>query len=113
MGVSLDSAAELLSTLTTNGVNAVLDPRDVTAGTPVVLIGPPRWDVATYAGVSFTWRLLAIAGTELPNLDAWAELDELVTAVVELLPVELAEPAQYQPPSGPGRPAYALTVTGS
>ncbi len=114
MGASLDAAAGLKAFLDEAEILAVLDPRELPAGTPCVLIGPPRWDDFAVDGTpTFTWRLLAIAGTELPNLDAWAELDELVTALVEVLAVELAEPAQYQPPSGAPRPAYALTVTGS
>lgn len=114
MGASLAAAAVLLTELVEAGVPAVMDPRDVAAGTPCVLIGPPRWDDWTATNeVTFVWRLLVIAGTEAPNLDAWTELDALVEAVAEVLSVELAEPAQYQPPSGAPRPAYALTVTGS
>lgn len=116
MGASLDAAAALVVELREAGIAATLDITEVAASAPCVLVPPPRWGDWGFDGSpTFTWRLVAIASQDVGNLDAWAELDELVSAVCLALPVELAEPIAYTLPStGAGtRPAYAVTLTRS
>lgn len=115
MAAGIDAARAIEAELAAAGVAVVLDVRDVVGNAPCVLIPPPTWDDWTADGSPrYTWRLIAVSGQPLGNLDAWAELDELVTEVAEVLAIERADPIAYALPTGGAPlPAYALTYTGS
>lgn len=101
-------ARQLAAQLTGAGVAATADASELHANLPAVLIGPPRLAFDVGAGATATWRLLAVASTPV-EVDAWDQLDALVSDLERLLPVEVAEPAAYAPPDHTALPAYALT----
>lgn len=106
-----DRAVELADQLQTTGVAATADVRQLAGRLPAVLVPPPRLAFDVGAGATATWRLLVVAGTA-DEWTAWAQLDALLAAVEQLLPVELAEPVQFAPGQGSDPlPAYALTYT--
>lgn len=113
MATSILIAESIKGELVDAGVPAVLDVRDVLGNVPCVLVPPPTWDDWQADGSpSFLWRLIVISSHPLGNLDAWRELDELVTAVANALPIERAEPIAYSLPTGGAPlPAYAVTLT--
>lgn len=115
MARSILAGEAIREVLTEAGIAAVLDVREVVVNAPCVLIPPPAWDDWTADGSpAFAWRLIVVSGQALGNLDAWAELDGLVTAVADVLEIERADPIGYTlPTGGPPMPAYALTYTGS
>lgn len=115
MAAAIEAARWIEAELTLAGIKAVLDVRDVLGNAPCVLIPPPTWDDWTADGSpAYTWRLIAVSGHPLGNLDAWVELDDLTTAVAAVLSIERAEPIAYALPTGGAPlPAYALTYTGS
>lgn len=107
----VDRAGELVTMLLAATVPATLNPAGLLALAPAVLIGPPVLTLGTYAGPMLTWRLLAVAGGGALGATAWAQLDELVDQLWDLLPIERAEPTSFQHPNGDAVPAYALTFT--
>lgn len=115
MARSIVVAESIRGELEAAGIPTVLDVREVLGNVPCVLVPPPTWD--DWAGDGspmFAWRLIAISGQPLGNLDAWRELDALVTAIADALPIERAEPIAYSLPTGGAPlPAYAVTYTGS
>lgn len=115
MGYSLDAAAGLGAFLVDLEIPTVLDVRDAVGSLPCVLIPPPTWaDWQADGAPLFEWRLVAISSQNAGNLDAWAELDDLVTALSDALPVSRAEPISYALPAAPTPyPAYAVTFSGS
>lgn len=115
MPSSLAAAVELRDHLLGLDVMATLDVRDVLGNVPCVLIPPPRWvDWNAVGDPVFEWRLIAISGQGLGNLDAWAELDALVSDLAVALPIGTADPISYRlPTGGPDLPAYAVTYSGS
>jgi hypothetical protein len=115
MAWGVEAAEAIKAELEDAGIVATLDVTEVLGSAPCVLIPPPRWDDWQADGSPmFTWRLIAVSSQDVGNLDAWRELDDFVTAVSLVLPVELAEPIAYAfPATGSGsRPAYALTFSG-
>lgn len=115
MARSLTAAGGILGVLQDAGIRATLDIREVLGLAPCVLIPPPAWD--DWAGDGsplYTWRLIAVSGLGMGNLDAWAELDELVTQVAEVLSISRCDPIAYTlPTGGSALPAYAITYQGS
>lgn len=107
----VDQAAQLAAQLRGLDIAATHDAAAVAGLAPCVLVGPPRliFDVGDTATAS--WRLVAVASTAV-QLDAWAQLDELVDLVAAVLCIETAEPASWA--ANPGAdpvPAYVLTLT--
>lgn len=117
MGHSLAAAEGVRDRLRAGSLAATLDVREVLGLAPCVLVPPPIWDDwAADGSPMFTWRLVAISAQGLGNADAWAELDDLVSAVADVLDISRAEPIAYALPGGgqpPSHPAYAITYTGS
>lgn len=115
MAASITAAEAIRDALADAGILAVLDVREVVGNAPCVLIPPPAWDDWTADGSpSYAWRLIALSGQALGNLDAWVELDDLVTAVALVLAIDRADPIGYvMPTGGAPMPAYALTYSGS
>lgn len=103
-------AVELAAQLDGSGVPATHDAAKLTGRLPAVLVGPPRLAFDVPGGATVTWRLLAVAATT-DELTAWTQLDALVGAVEQLLPVESADPTAYARNGADPLPAYALTFT--
>lgn len=102
---------ELAELLDAAGVPVTTEIENADAKRPCVLIGPPtlaieQVDVAT-------WTLAALAGSVGSSV-AWRQLDELVDAVSDVLPIEAARPSTYLlHPDGPPIPCYLLDLTES
>lgn len=108
MGSILARAEQIAALLDAGGVPATVDPAEAAAMRPCVLVTPPSID---YSALTNTWRLAALAGTSTGNRQALDQLDQLVQQVIELLPVEAADPAQYAlTPEVGAVPAYLLRV---
>lgn len=107
-------AAELVTQLKAGGITASRSVPDLLARLPGVLVPPPTLGPGAYGGPTTTWRLVAIARDPLGGEAAWAQLDELLDAVLDVLPVDQAQPIAYQLP-GQTDPvaAYAITYTES
>lgn len=104
-------ARELAVGLTSAGISATHDAREVAAAGPIVLVGPPRLAYETAAGAVASWRLLVIAGTTEQHT-AWTQIDALLAALELALPLETADPVSWAPaPGADARPAYAATYT--
>lgn len=112
MAATLTRARALAERLRVAGVPAVVDVRDAPAVLPGVLVPPPGLRFVGYAGPTVTWRLVALAADPTGSAQAWAELDQLVLAVADALPVESADPTAYQLGDA-SLPAYLLTLTES
>ncbi len=111
---SYDRAVELAAELTAADVPAVTDVRDVLGKAPCVLLTPPRLAFDGLAGATATFQLVAVAGSEVGTSTTWQELDDLVAAVAEVLPVQSAAPSSYVlGPELPARPAYLLELVTS
>lgn len=107
-GSIVAAAAAVAENLELAGVPATHDPAAAAARRPCVLVPPPAID---YVDRLHTWRLVALAGHDSGSLAALDQLDQLVRAVVELLPIEAADPVQYTLTAGAAVPAYVLRFT--
>lgn len=106
---TIDRAQRLVDQLVALDVRATTDAAAVMTNLPCVLVGPPS--LVLRQRMTATWRLLVIASTPNP-LDAWGQLDALVTELFEALPVETAEPTSWALAAGTDPlPAYVLTMT--
>jgi hypothetical protein len=91
------------------GIAATADPGWAANHRPCVLVPPPAID---YTRRLNTWRLVALAGKDHGDLDSLRQLDELVRAVVAVLPIEAADPGSYVLTGGGAAvPAYILRMT--
>jgi hypothetical protein len=109
-----DQAAELVDQLKAAGIKATRSATAAAAQLPCVLVPPPSIGPGSYGGPVTTWRLLAIAADPLGGESSWKQLDQLLDAVLDVLPVDRAEPTAYQLAADqPALPAYAITYTGS
>lgn len=107
----VDAAQLLVADLVAGDVSATLDPAQLLGMAPAVLVGPPRVTFDVGVGCTASWRLLLVASSG-DELSAWLQLDELLAAVEDQLPVESAEPSRFSPGNGePPLPAYAVTYT--
>src|SRR4051794_9928187 len=114
MNGSLARGKQLVDQLRAVNISAVVDVGNALANLPCVLVVPPRLAFDIGDGATATWRLMAIAKDGTGSTTAWQQLDDLVDAVSELLPIELAEPTSYVLGQGiDPLPAYALTFTES
>lgn len=105
----LGAAQQLADQLTAAGIAATVNPSAAVNLRPCVLVTPPRVD---YVAGANTWQLAALAAGNLGDLAALEQLDQLVRAVVELLPIEAADPAGYTlTPEVGAVPAYLLRLT--
>lgn len=114
MTARLDQADALAAYLLNRQIVAVVDVRAVSANLPCVLIPPPRVQFSGAAvGGEPTWRLMVIAADGTGSRAAWSQLDDLLDALADALPVEVAEPSSFvNPGGGDPLPAYAVTLTG-
>lgn len=111
MGALHSRAGELAGSLAGAGLTATTDIRRAVNKRPAVLVPPPAVD---YTARLVTWRLVLLADSDVGDDKAWRDLDDLLTAVEAVLPVEQAEPGSYQLPAGSGAcPAYIATTTTS
>lgn len=109
-----DRAASLVQLLAASGITATRSVPDALAKLPCVLIPPPNIGPGTYGSATTTWRLVALAADPLGGEDAWQQLDGLLDQVLDVLPVDRAEPTAYALPGDqPPLPAYAITYTES
>ena len=102
---------QLADQLRAAGVNATHVARELAGRLPGVLVPPPArvaFDVSD--STTCTWRLLLVASTADEDT-AWPQLDELLTAVEAVLPVEYAEPTRAAVSGADPLPAYACTFT--
>jgi hypothetical protein len=109
-------AAALESQLRAGGLNARTDVAGLVNSLPGVLIPPPLIEDVSLGGAPLvTWRLIALAANPLGSLASFEELAELLDALVDLVPVERAEPIAYALPAlgTDPLPAYAVTLSGS
>lgn len=105
-------ARELAQQLAGTGITATEDVGKVVPNLPCVLVGPPVIELDISDGATVTWRLLAIAQAPADQHLAWQQLDELVDALDQELPIERAEPTAWAPaPNHDPFPAYAVTFT--
>lgn len=110
-GPTVTRAVQLAAQLHGAGIPATHDASAVSSMAPCVLVGPPRLAFDTGTGSTASWRLLAVASSGDP-LTAWQQVDDLVHAVADLLPVETADPTAFAAsPTDDPLPAYALTLT--
>lgn len=110
MNGSLARGQQLAAQLRGDGISAVTDVGKALANLPCILVVPPRLEFDVGDGATATWKLMAIAADGTGSSTAWQQLDDLVAAATELLPIELAEPTSYQLGQGiDPLPAYALT----
>lgn len=114
MTTRLDQADALAAYLLARQVPAVVDVRAVAANLPCVLIPPPRVQYAAAPpGGDPVWRLVVIAADATGSRAAWQQLDDLLDALADALPVEVADPTTFiNPGGGDPLPAYAVTLTG-
>jgi hypothetical protein len=107
-----DQAAAIAKKITDDtDAFATVDPGEAASNRPCILVGPPRldWRSAPMGGPLVTWTLVALASKPTGSVEALNELDALMEAVVDLLPIETAAPARY--PVGTEQvPAYLLTL---
>jgi hypothetical protein len=91
-----DRAAQIAEELNAGGVPAVVDPANVSANLPCVLVAPPRIEWGRLGGgmSQVSWRLIVL-GTGLATLSAVAAMYQLLEDLEELVPVETAEPGTY------------------
>lgn len=103
---SYAKALEIASRLESAGIAATCDPRGATP--PCVLLTPPSGTVDHMCGASGAWQAIALSPTTA-NLDAWKALDELLAAVVDVLPVETWDFMAYAlSPDNPPLPSYRI-----
>lgn len=106
-----EEQTELVTLLRDGDIRATADPAQAETNRPCVLVAPPTLNLPARA---VEHRLFALTSHPAGTTAALAQLDVLVTAVVELLPVERAEPTSYAlTPASDPVPAYLLTLTGS
>lgn len=93
------------------GPFATTDPQEAASNRPCVLVGPPDLDftAGTYAGPLTGWRLVALSAQALGTVEALDELERLVEAVLDVLPIETARPGRY-PLGSDIVPAYVITL---
>lgn len=109
MGSLVDAAQQLAQQLAGAGIKATHDPAKAATQRPCVLVPPPAVD---YVRRTNTWRLALLAGQPAGTLAALRQLDELLTAVVDQLPVEAADPGSYVLSADlPAVPAYIVRMT--
>lgn len=111
MGTLRDEQLDALHQLEAAGIDATDDPAKANTNRPCVLVGPPTLELATRSVVH---NLVALSSAAAGTLDALEQLDELVTAVCDALPVETANPVVYAlTPATDPVPAYVMRVTGT
>jgi hypothetical protein len=94
--------------LASEGVRATLDPRNVNP--PCVLLTAPAVVLDVSCGGTATFTAYAL--TRGPaNADAWLSLDELVTKVAAVVPLESFEPGSYAVDDTSPLPCFTLTWT--
>jgi hypothetical protein len=109
-----EQAEEYATAITAGGVvKAFHDPQKALNNRPCILVGLPTvdWTEGTLDGAPReTWRLVALASRDTAALGSLLELQKLVEAAADVLPIETATPTTY--PLGSSRvPAYVLTLT--
>lgn len=107
-----DQAAAIAKRITDGrAAFATIDPGSAAANRPCILVGPPRldWRGGTFAAPLVTWSLIALSSKSTGSVDALNELDALMEAVVDVFPIETAEPVRY-PVGSELVPAYSLTL---
>lgn len=114
MSARLERADALAAYLLSRQIVAVVDVRAVSANVPCVLIPPPPVQFAgAVPGGEPTWRLVLIAADATGSRTSWEQLDDLLDAVEDALPIDRADPATFaNPAGGDPLPAYAVTMTG-
>lgn len=115
MAGTLARGREIAAQLSAAGIYATTDSQKITANLPGVLIAPPRIaENSLSGGATITWRIVALAADGTGSELAWEQLDDLIAAVADELPIEVADPLSYQLPNDvPAVPAYVLTFTDS
>jgi hypothetical protein len=101
-----DRGVEIVDKLTAADIRATVDPRAATP--PCVLVTPPGKTYDIGCGFTAQWAIIALVpGTG--NADAFKALDELETAVANVLPVTRSTLTQYVlSPDNPPLPAYRI-----
>lgn len=77
---------------------------------PVVLIQPPKMTFSTFTIVDAVWDLYVISGPVDDRMESWRLMDGVIDKMeFAHLPLDRAEPANFQPMQGPAVPAYYIT----
>jgi hypothetical protein len=106
---SHDAAQIIADKLTAAGVDVTHDPRGATP--PCVLIAPPALTFDLGCGATASWSVWALAPGPA-NLDAWVALDEMLSTVAGVLPVERCDFRMYSPAADASPlPAYQIQFT--
>lgn len=105
----LEFAEQWAGVLSTAGIRATTDPRDVVP--PCVLFLPPEQvDVNLYCGGTADMRAVLLSRGP-GQVDAWRTLETTLPAILDLLPVETVRSTTYQIDSSGPMPAYELQLT--
>lgn len=113
MGRRRVRALALAAELVAADIVATTNLTAASAAAPCVLVPPPTLDAPTYAGMTITWGLIALAGAGADPDLAWDQVDDLVDKVAAVFPIERADPIAYALPDGATHPAYRLTLVES
>lgn len=111
MGEIRAAQLEVLELLTEAQVRATDDPKAAMSRRPIVLVAPPRVDYVTRT-VAHT--LVCLSSHASGTLEALEQLDGMAADLVELLPIESAEPSSYAlTATDDPVPALLLRMTGT
>lgn len=115
MTQAISDALALVELLRDLDIPATADVRSAVAMLPCVLIPPPAIESTTMEGRTYRWRLIVLAADASGSLHSWEQLDGLLDALWDALPVERADPISYNLPAAGSDPlpAYVVTLTGS
>lgn len=92
-------------------IDATCDPRSATP--PCVLVTPPQMTFDHLCGGTGLWSLFALSPTTA-NIDAWKVLDDLLSKVDSVFPIERADFVAYSlSPGNPPIPAFRIQITES
>lgn len=105
-GSGYAAAVEAAEALTAAGMRAVVDPRS--AVPPCIIVGPPTRTYDLGCGYSAAFTLVLLSPGQAA--DAFAQLDEWLDQLDDLVDIETATPGAYQL-NGTGDPLVAYTVT--
>lgn len=94
--------------------DVVLDPvralSSLNAGTPVVVVQPPRLEFLTHAATEAVWEIVAAAPTR-DAVEAWPDLDQLLAVLATALDATEARFGGFQGPTGDPWPAVIVETT--
>jgi hypothetical protein len=111
----VDQLRELLDAAGLQDVMASMDANDVASGSRhgIVLVSPAVLTFPNSYQVDVSWEIHLIAGPPENYLEAWKVLDQLIEVLADgsRLPIDRAEPGQFQPLNGAPLWAFTLFLT--